>query len=500
MQEHEAGDVPHLPGTDVLSFPPEAGPPRAPAAEKDFRLFLKQGLTRGGISDTVEVTQETRAGSNGAGGKEKRRMIFQKSRNVAQTPPMGWNSWDCFAANVTEEQLMANARYVRDHLKAHGWQYVVCDIQWSEPLAGTEEGEYRPFAALCLDEYGRQIPAENRFPSSAGGKGFGPIADEIHARGLKFGIPILRGIPRQAVHAHLPVLGTGVTADKIASPFSISKWNGDMYGVDASRPGAQAYYDSIFRLYAEWGVDFVKVDDICNTNLYVDNPYSAAKEVEMIAKAIAGCGREMVLSLSPGPAVIEEAWHLKTYANMWRMTDDFWDKWEPLKQMFYRCELWQAHVGPGSWPDCDMLPLGKIGIGFRSPRMTNFTKDEQRTMLTLWCVFRSPLMVGGDLPQNDDWTLSLLTNDEVIAVNQQGANPRQLDKTDDFRLWASDAPDGGLYLAGFNLSEEEKTFAVPLSALGLEGASVRDLWTHEPVASPAEAALPAHGSFLWKLK
>lgn len=296
--------------------------------------------------------------------------MFIKSKNAAQTPPMGWNSWDCFAANVTEEQLMANARYIRDHLKDHGWQYVVCDIQWSEPLAGTEEGEYRPFATLCLDEYGRQIPAENRFPSSAGGKGFRPIADEIHAMGLKFGIHIMRGIPRQAVHAHLPVLGTDVTAEKIASPFSISKWNGDMYGVDASKPGAQAYYDSIFRLYAEWGVDFVKVDDISNTNLYIDNPYSASREVEMIAKAIQNCGREIVLSLSPGPAVIEEAWHLKTYANMWRMTDDFWDKWELLRNMFFRCELWQTHVGPGSWPDCDMLPLGKIGIGFRRPRMT----------------------------------------------------------------------------------------------------------------------------------
>lgn len=426
--------------------------------------------------------------------------MFIKSNKVAQTPPMGWNSWDCFAANVTEDQLMANARYMRDHLKDHGWQYVVCDIQWSEPLAGTEEGEYRPFATLCLDEYGRQIPAENRFPSSAGGKGFGPIADEIHAMGLKFGIHIMRGIPRQAVHAHMPVLGTEVTAEKIASPFSISKWNGDMYGVDASKPGAQAYYDSIFQLYASWGVDFVKVDDICNTNLYIDNPYSASREVEMIAKAIQNCGRDMVLSLSPGPAVIEEAWHLKTYANMWRMTDDFWDKWEPLKHMFFRCELWQSHVGPGSWPDCDMLPLGKIGIGFRNPRMTNFTKDEQRTMMTLWSVFRSPLMVGGDLPQNDEWTLALLTNDEVIAVNQQGANPRLLEKTEDFRLWASDAPDGGLYLAGFNLSEEEKSFPLPLGDLQKTGAAARDLWARRDLGTaPGEAVIPAHGSFLWKL-
>lgn len=417
---------------------------------------------------------------------------------MKKTPPMGWNSWDCYGASVTEAIVRQNAETMAKLLKPFGWEYVVVDIQWYEPSAKSHA--YIPFTELCMDEYSRLLPAENRFPSAAGGKGFGPLAEYVHSLGLKFGIHIMRGIPRQAVHAHLPVLGTDVTAEKIASPFSISKWNGDMYGVDASKPGAQAYYDSIFRLYAEWGVDFVKVDDISNTNLYIDNPYSASREVEMIAKAIQNCGREIVLSLSPGPAVIEEAWHLKTYANMWRMTDDFWDKWELLRNMFFRCELWQTHVGPGSWPDCDMLPLGKIGIGFRRPRMTNFTRDEQLTMMTLWSVFRSPLMVGGDLPQNDEWTLSLLTNDEVITVNQQGANPRMLEKTEDFRLWASDAPDGGLYLAGFNLSEEEKSFPLPLAELGMENAAARDLWAHADLGKAAgETAIPSHGCFLWKL-
>ena len=428
--------------------------------------------------------------------------LLKKNPAVAQKPPMGWNSWDCFAANVTEEQLMANARYVRDNMKQYGWEYIVCDIQWSEPLAGTEEGEYRPLAKLCLDEYGRQIPAENRFPSSAGGKGFKPIADEIHAMGLKFGIHIMRGIPRQAVHAHMPVLGTDVTAEKIANPFSICGWNSDMYGVDGSKPGAQAYYDSIFQLYASWGVDFVKVDDICNTNMYKDRPYSASQEIEMIASAIRSCGRDMVLSLSPGPAVIEEAWHMEQFANMWRMTDDFWDRWDLLENMFRRCEVWQAHVGPGSWPDCDMLPLGKIGIGFRRPRMTNFTRDEQLTMMNLWCIFRSPLMVGGDLPQHDEWTLSLLTNAEALAANQEGSHPRMLGKDKTFRLWMSDAPDGGYYLAGFNLAGESAELPFDAELIGVAGMKARDVWKHEdlgPVAQNASVALPAHGSFLWKL-
>lgn len=250
--------------------------------------------------------------------------MLRNKDKAAMTPPMGWNSWDCWAATATEDLLVQNAAYMAQHLKPFGWEYIVCDIQWSEPQAGTGPREYRNFAHLTLDEYGRQIPAVNRFPSSAGGRGFAPLAGKIHAMGLKFGIHIMRGIPRQAVHAHLPVLGGNCTADEVANPFSISRWNGDMYGLYADRPGAQAYYNSIFQLYADWGVDYVKVDDICNTNMYPTQPYSAEKEIEMIRRAIDNSGRQMVLSLSPGPAVIEKAWHLEKNANMWRITDDFW--------------------------------------------------------------------------------------------------------------------------------------------------------------------------------
>jgi hypothetical protein len=351
---------------------------------------------------------------------------MDKKGKITEAPPMGWNSWDCYAAAVTEEQLLNNARYMREHLLPHGWEYIVCDIQWSEPGAGTGMQEYQPMAALCMDEYGRLIPAVNRFPSSAGGNGFRPIADKIHTMGLKFGLHIMRGLPRQAAYARTPVLGAETTADQIADPFSVCGWNSDMYGVDYKKPGAQAYYDSIFALYAEWGVDFVKADDIANTNLNKETPYSAKKEIEMISRAMDRCGRPMVLSLSPGPAVIEEAWHLRKHAHMWRITNDFWDTWPLLLDMFRRCETWQFHVGSRNWPDCDMLPLGHIGMGHKHPRQTRFTKAEQRTMMNLWCIFRSPLMMGGELNDNDDWTLSLLTNDGAIAVNQQGSNPRQI--------------------------------------------------------------------------
>jgi hypothetical protein len=415
---------------------------------------------------------------------------------------MGWNSWDCYAAAVTEDQLLQNAEYMRKNLLSFGWEYIVCDIQWYEPLAGTGDGEYRPFADLRMDEYSRLLPAENRFPSSAGGKGFAPIAEAIHAMGLKFGIHIMRGIPRQAVHQRSGIKNSGLTADRIANPFSICGWNSDMYGVASETAGAQAYYDSLFELYASWGVDYVKVDDISNTNMYPHAPYSGRGEIECIRNAIDKTARPMVLSLSPGPAPIEEAWHLSENANLWRITGDFWDHWDLLKDMFRRCELWQAHVRPGSWPDCDMLPLGRIGAGFKRPRYTNFTKDEQITLLSLWCIFRSPLMMGGILQDNDEWTLSLLTNSEVLDVLKRGKKPRQIFRDKEKAAWINTAENGEINLALFNLGDEPATVRCPLETLGMKQANVRDLWAKQDKGhsnNEITAELPPHGAALFHL-
>lgn len=424
---------------------------------------------------------------------------------AAMTPPMGWNSWDCYGPAVNEEQLLGNAAYMAEHLKQYGWQYIVCDIQWSEPNAGREGWDYIPFNPLCLDEYGRQIPAENRFPSSANGQGFKPIADKIHEMGLKFGIHIMRGVPRLAVHQQLPVLGTNTTCNRIALGDSVCKWNSDMYGVDYRKPGAQEYYNSIFDLYASWGVDFVKVDDICNTNLYIDNPYSAEKEIEMIRKAIDQCGREMVLSLSPGPAVIEKAWHLRKNANMWRITDDFWDQWPLLLHMFERCEVWQRQVSSGCWPDCDMLPLGHIRITEDGKgHMTHFTREEQVTMMTLWTIFRSPLIMGGEMRDNDEWTLSLLTNEEVLRVLNHSSGAEQVMRDEEKAAWMSRDEDGAVYVALFNLSEKPSTVKVQLEELGCEGSfRVRDLWNHKDLGettAEVSAELLPHGAALYRLE
>jgi hypothetical protein len=419
---------------------------------------------------------------------------------------MGWNSYDYYDTTVNEVEVRANAEYMAKYLKPHGYEYVVIDIQWSDPLAGTqrEKFQYINFSHFNMDGYSRQLPAENRFPSSKNGAGFKPLADYIHSLGLKFGIHIMRGIPRYAAHNHMKIKGTDVTADKVANPYSISRWNPDMYGVDHKEPGAQEYYNSIFQLYAEWGVDFVKVDDIANTNMYPNNPYSAENEIEMIHNAIANCGRNIVLSLSPGPAVIEKAWHLSKYANMWRITDDFWDNWQQLKNMFERCEVWQKHVSEGCYPDCDMLALGWLGKGFGYERYTNFTTDEQVTLMTLWCIFRSPLMIGSELTKLDEQTLNLLTNDEVLHLVTDAHGGEQIERDEKHAVWLSrDNHDGSIYAALFNLSDETQTISITLEALEIDTEiSVRDLWNHKElgrVNNLISAEIPAHGAVLYKL-
>lgn len=421
---------------------------------------------------------------------------------VAQTPPMGWNSWDCYGAAVTEDEVRGNAAYMATHLKDYGWEYVVVDIQWYEP--GAVSSRYRPFVPLCMDDYSRLVPAENRFPSARGGRGFKPLADYVHSLGLKFGIHIMRGIPRQAVHNGGRIKGTNVTARDIAHTNSICPWNTDMYGVDASKEGAQAYYDSLFELYAEWGVDFVKVDDIAASRLYG----SHLEEIRLIRRAIDRCGRPMVLSLSPGPAPLEHADFFAEHANMWRMTDDFWDKWPLLLDMFDRCKKWEGKSRPGAWPDCDMLPLGRIGIrnvdGGAGDRRTRFTRDEQRTMMTLWTMFRSPLMFGGELRDNDEWTLSLLTNRDVLAMHRESSNARQVYRDGSRIVWAADGPRGEVYAALFNVGEAPERVSVALSDLGLARAvHGRELWTGLETGLLAErlsADVPPHGAALFRLE
>ena len=386
--------------------------------------------------------------------------------SFALRPPMGWNSYDYYDTNVTEADVLKNAEFMAKHLKPYGWEYIVVDIQWYawHTASMRDRFQYIPFGRNEMDEYGRLLPCPEKFPSSVGGQGFKPLADKIHALGLKFGIHMMRGIPRLAAHQHMPILGADITADMVADPSSISEWNPDMYGVRKGEAG-QAYYNSVLDLYASWGVDFIKVDDICSTGFLPHRGYGRKHEVEMLHKAIEHCGRPIVLSLSPGPAVVEESWHYSRYANMWRITDDFWDNWETLLYMFDRCEKWQPSVRPGCWPDCDMLPLGMVGKHFGQERQTLLTKEEQKTMMTLWCIFHSPLMLGAEMTLLDDWTLSLLQTEKLLRLQQGSFLSRQILRDREKCVWAAvDPTTGEHYVALFNLTQKPMPVGVSLQA------------------------------------
>ena len=412
----------------------------------------------------------------------------------ALTPPMGWNSYDYYDTTVTEEDVKRNADFMAAHMKEFGWEYIVVDIEWYAHEAGSQRDKYQyiPFWGMEMDEYGRLLPDPVRFPSSVNGAGFKPLADYVHSKGLKFGIHIMRGIPRIAAHNHMKIYGSKATANEIADPSSICRWNPDMYGVRYGVEGAQEYYNSILNLYASWGVDYIKCDDICNTNAYPHAPYSGEKEIEMLHEAIQNSGREIVLSLSPGPALIEKAWHYEKYANMWRITDDFWDNWDLLLNMFERCELWQNHVSEGCYPDCDMLPLGHLGKGFGHEWITNFTKSEQITMMTLWCIFGSPLMLGAEMPKMDKWTLSLLTNKDILEMLTPDCKAMQVWRNKEGALWcANNEKTGKSYLAVFNFREENANLGLVLEDLCQSGylpevkkqcTEALEAWSQEKVA------------------
>jgi len=411
------------------------------------------------------------------------------AQTVAATPPMGWNSYDCFGSTVREDEVMANADYMAQNLRQVGWQYIVVDFLWSyENPPGSrianpyqmnlEDGSFIPW--LTMDQWGRQMPQPTKFPSAFGGKGFGPLAASIHSRGLKFGIHVMRGIPRQAVWAKSPVKGTqGITADMIADTNSTCSWLNHMWGLDMKKPGAQEYLNSLLELYASWGLDFLKVDDI-------SSPYRQA-EIEGYEKAIAHCGRPIVLSLSPGATPIEAAPHVVKHANMWRLAGDLWDNWSDLIHMMGLAELWEGKGSQGHWPDFDMIPIGRLDK--RGPisieRYSKFTEDEQYTLMSFWCICRSPLMLGGNLPENRPFELQLLSNGEVLAADQQGENPRELYHKDGKMVWYSHVQGSkDLYVALFNLNENAADVDISFASLGIKGkVRMRDLWKKQDLGS-----------------
>jgi alpha-galactosidase len=423
---------------------------------------------------------------------------------VAPTPPMGWNSYDAFGSSINESEFRNEVRYIKSHLLRYGWQYAVIDYLWFNPTNGPNirlDVKGAPLDSLAMDKYGRLMPAINRFPSASNGIGFRKIADFVHNLGLKFGIHIMRGIPREAYWDNTPIKGTSYTAQDIADTASkdLCRWNNNMYGVDPSKPGAQEYYNSIFDLYAQWGVDLVKVDDI-------SSPYHK-EEIEMVRKAINQCGRPMVLSLSPGPAPLVKHVNLSRNANMWRISNDMWDTWKQLKDQFELLDKWSPYIQENHWPDADMLPIGRLSVNnlcVGPDRISRFTKDETYTLLTLWSIARSPLIMGGELLTTPQWVISLLQNKEVINVDQHSTDNHQVYRNDSEAVWMARGQAGTIYLAVFNLKDNSRTITITfVSVPGVkQNYRVRDLWQKRVLGiyyDRFKITIGPHGARLLKL-
>ncbi|AEG43588.1 glycoside hydrolase family 27 protein [Isoptericola variabilis] len=432
-------------------------------------------------------------------------------------PPMGWNSWDSYGTTVTEDEVLANARFMAERMADVGWDTVVVDIQWYEPTA--RAGGYNQDAPVQFDERGFLEPVIARFPSADGGAGFAPLAAAVHDLGLRFGIHLMRGIARRAVEADLPVPGTEHTTGEIADRGSTCPWNPDCYGLRHDHPGAQAWLDAMIEHVVGWGVDFLKVDDMLA-------PYHA-DAIEALSLAVRRAelrhGRRVTVSLSPGTELsLAHLEHLREHADMWRVSDDLWDRWEDVEAQLTRLARWAPHSGPAGWADADMLPLGRIGLRAErgEPRDSLLTADERRTMLSLWCLARSPLFVGGDLPTSDAATIADLTNPAVLDVARGSGGGRELLREGDLVVWGArgGGERGGGELAGarwagvFNTGREARRVRVPAASADLPGApeALTDVWTGERVRlAPASAAtagdtvidvdVPAHGVRLLRL-
>ncbi len=439
------------------------------------------------------------------------------AQTLAPTPPMGWNSWDAYGFTIDEEQFKANAT-VLAAMKQFGWQYAVIDEGWyMQNPSGRNLAERK----YKMDGNGLLLPDPARYPSSVNGEGFKPLADWVHAQGLEFGIHILRGIPREAAAANLPIAGTSFHAADAADTSSPCPWDDGNWGVKDDAAG-QAYYDSMLKLYAGWGLDFIKVDCIA------DRPYRPT-EIRQIAEAIRKTGRPIVLSLSPAPTAPEHAAEVGQYAQMWRISDDHWDGWtfehkpgqgdfpSGLRNAFDLLAKWFTYTEPGNWPDADMLPEGYLGPhpGWGEARQTRETPDEQKTEFALWAISRSPLIMGANLTRLDPVTRSLMTNQDLLFMNQNATYSRPVNTGalgpgfENARVWRATINQAGErgyaeYFGFFNLDDKPVTLRTTWKELGLDGEkhTAQSAWDDSMTKESKEISvtLPAHGSAVYQVR
>jgi hypothetical protein len=414
--------------------------------------------------------------------------------------------------DVTEDQVRAAADYMSEHLKQFGWEYIVLDMGWNygEGLNTSNFRIEKP--PQCIDSFGRLVPAINKFPSSANGNGLKALAGYVHSKGLKFGIHMMRGIPWQAVDKNTAIKGSIYRARDIATRTDACNWFHGLLTVDMTKPGSREYYNSVIELYAGWGVDYIKADDMLNKY----HP----EEIEVVSHAVRKTGRPIVLSLSAGPVSLNRVDHLRQHANLWRISGDMWDDWSYLVESLESGRLWQNYATPGHWPDFDILPLGKLRIngtdgllakktGLLPEETINeysrFTDDEKYTLMTLWSIFRSPLMIGGNLTDLDEFTLNLLTNREILDISQNSCNNREISFRDSISTWTACTPDGRTkYIAVVNVSNAVHTVILPPEELAISvKATVRDLWNNREIGKVENdyaVTIRPHGAGLYSVR
>lgn len=410
----------------------------------------------------------------------------------APTPPMGWNSFDSYGVYLHENAALANIDAMAEKLKPHGYDFFVVDNGWFgeyELQQGTIFPAEKHASDLHLNEYGYFLPSKCYFPN-----GFESLEERCRMHGLKFGVHLMRGIPRKAYELNLPIKGTNYTARDVAitDPKLNCKWCTYCYGVNMDHPGGQAWYDGLIQHISDLGIDFIKYDDIV--------PYP--REIEGVARAIRKTGKPIVLSLSPGGKVDPNAIESFRMANMLRVTHDIWDEQKDIDACFDAWRKWQGCEQPGFWIDMDMIPFGQLQLmsppskdqsktlmdkgdialaGKGVHRWCQLTQAQKQTFIALRALAASPLMVGGDLATIDEHSLSLVTNSQMLACNQNGVMGKCLFQRDGVEVWQAlkkGQSDTG-WVGIFNRSDKVQGLTITPEMLGIDldlTLQVQDVW------------------------
>jgi alpha-galactosidase len=476
------------PGSPFLYSVPVTGERPLTYSAQGLPAGLKLDAKTGRISGSLSAKGEfvvTLGAKNTRGSAEKRFRIVCGD-TIALTPPMGWNSWNCFARTVSAEKIKSAAdAMVSSGLVNHGWSYVNIDDYWQNHLP-TDEKTLQDLVRPFRDERG-VIASNVRFPDMKG------LADYIHDRGLKAGI--------------------------YSSPGPTTCGN---------CAGSWLHEAQDARTFAEWGYDFIKYDWCSYGQVVggeVPNPVGVpvrkgSKDDAFMTHPFKVMGdhlraqkRDIVFSLCQYGNNDVWKWGSSVGGSAWRVTGDVNDSWRSVKAIGFSQDKAAPYVKPGSWTDTDMLILGWIGWG--RPRPTSLSADEQYSHVSLWCMLSSPLLIGSDMTKLDAFSLNLLTNDEVIAVNQDELGKQatcvfRVYEVDglvaDVRVYAKDLADGSRAVGFFNVgSEPVKMDFKDFVKLGLSGRQVaRDLWRQKDAANldtskdSLPLSLPGHGVMLYK--